>query len=72
VTPPTLNFERERLDRGFSQTKIAKEIGISKSAWGRLENGESISPANALKVATYFGLSVTQLWPIDDTAAAAA
>jgi transcriptional regulator with XRE-family HTH domain len=72
VTSPVLNFERERLDRGFSQAKIAEEVGISKSAWGRLENGESISPGNALKVATYFDLSVTELWPIDDTEAAAA
>lgn len=71
MTSPVLNFERERLNRGLSQSKIAKEIGISKSAWGRLENGESVGPRNALKVAEYFDLTVTELWPIQSKAAAA-
>jgi transcriptional regulator with XRE-family HTH domain len=71
VTRPILSFEQERLNRGFSQSQIAEEIGISSSVWGRLENGESVSPKNAHKVATYFGLTVTELWPINAEAAAA-
>ena len=71
MSGPTLNFTKERLDRGLSQAAIAAEIGIATSVWGRLENGNSVSPANALKVATFFGRTVTDIWPIDPEAAAA-
>jgi transcriptional regulator with XRE-family HTH domain len=69
---PAMNFKRERLNRGLSQAKFAKAIGIRPSVYGRLELGKSISPANALKVAQFFEMEVTELFPLEDPEAAAA
>jgi transcriptional regulator with XRE-family HTH domain len=73
MSRPTLNFEAERRNRGLSLKQMAKAVGISKSTWARLEKGDTLSAANSLKVAEYFDLTVTEIWPLptSETAAAA-
>lgn len=58
-----------RVNRGLSQAKAAKAAGVKKSAWHRAEKGERVSPSNGLKIATFFGLQVTDIWPLEDTEA---
>lgn len=54
-----------RLNRGLSRRKAAIEIGIAPQTYRRLENGDPVSPAKALKVAEYFGVEVTDVMPAD-------
>jgi DNA-binding XRE family transcriptional regulator len=58
-------FRRERANRGLTQEKMAKRIGISRRSWWRAEQGLNLSPPIALRVARYFGYDVTELWPVD-------
>lgn len=50
---------------GFSRRGFARKVGVSEQSVRRLELGERIRPANAKKVADYFGLRVTDLMPED-------
>jgi len=60
-----------RLNRGLSQAAAARAAKVNKSVWGRAESGERVSPANALKIANFFDLQVTDIWPLESTEAAA-
>lgn len=46
---------------GKAPTTVLSEIGISKSANTRWQNGESPTPANVLKLSEYFGISPSDL-----------
>jgi DNA-binding XRE family transcriptional regulator len=59
-----------RVNRGLSQAAAARSAKVNKSVWGRAENGERVSPANALKIASFFDLQVTDIWPLETEAAA--
>ncbi len=59
------NLTELRLNRGLSQVAAAEEAGVTKSVWNRAENGDAIAPANARLIASFFGLKVTDIWPIE-------
>lgn len=65
-----MNFLAERLNRGMSAEAIAAEIGIAPHVYRHTEKGGRPTPANRLKIATYFGKSVTDIWPPDEQEAA--
>ncbi|MBI5219756.1 MAG: helix-turn-helix transcriptional regulator [Bacteroidia bacterium] len=51
-----------RTINGLSQENIAGEIGISATAWSKIERGETNVPFTRLvQIAAYFGLSVVEL-----------
>ena len=51
-----------RLESGKSQEVIAKEMGLSKSAYERLENGKiDISLKSLEVVASYYNITVNEL-----------
>lgn len=51
-----------RLDTGKSQDEISKEMGLSKSAYERLENGKIDINLKSLElVAKYYNLNVSEL-----------
>lgn len=58
-----MNFLAERLNRGMSAEAIATEIGIPPHVYRHTEKGGRPTPANALKIATFFGKTVTEIWP---------
>lgn len=60
-----------RVNRGHTIRSLAAEVGIDYRTLVRLEDGEAIHPAKALKVADYFGVQVTDLMPDHDSKAAA-
>jgi DNA-binding XRE family transcriptional regulator len=66
-----VDLERERLNRGLSLNGMAEEVKIARATLKRAEEGEAIHPASALKIATFLGLQVTDIWPVDAEAAAA-
>lgn len=66
----TFDLTAARLNAGKSIRGLAKEIGVAEQTVRRLEDGESVHPANAKKVADYFGVLVTDIMPIGDRSAA--
>jgi len=67
-----VDLEKERLNRGLSLSGMAAEIGIARNTLKSAAAGDPIHPASALKIAEFFGKKVTDIWPIEDTEAAAA
>lgn len=61
---PRLPFDlrTERLNRGYSRKGLAQEIGVHREVLRRLELGTGgITPANAKRIADFFGVTVMDL-----------
>lgn len=67
----TFDLKSERLNKGLSVRQLAAEIKVSAASVARAEAGESIHPANAKRLADFYGKSVTDIWPVDSPKAAA-
>lgn len=67
--PATLDFRAERLNRGLSQEAMAAHIGIPRRVWQRAEAGFGVRAQHALSIADYFGLQVTDIWPVEEEGA---
>ena len=58
----TKRLEELRIEKGVSQTQVAKDIGISKSAYNYYENGIKEPTASVLiKLADYFNVCIDYL-----------
>ena len=54
-----------RNERKISQARISKDLGISRRSISRIENGEqNLSLEMAYRLASYFKLSVEDVFPI--------
>ncbi len=69
ATNTTFDLAAERANRGHSTNSLAIELGIHRASLAALERGESVHPATAKKIADYFEIKVTDLMPIDRSAA---
>jgi DNA-binding XRE family transcriptional regulator len=58
-----MNITAERLNRGLTVNQAAAAIGIARGTLVALEEGDRIHPANAKKIADFFGCKVTDLPP---------
>lgn len=67
----TINLKKERLNRGLSLNGMADEIKISRNTLKRAEEGKTVHPASALKIAEFVGVQVTDILPTDSEKAAA-
>lgn len=70
-TPPasiSFSLREARLNRGMTLRQLAAEIGINQQTLRKLEDGESVYPSTALKVADYFDVRVTDLMPVPEAA----
>jgi transcriptional regulator with XRE-family HTH domain len=65
-----LNLTEKRVNRGLSLPVASREIGISRGTLQRAEAGEMPSPALAKKIADFYGVQVTDIWPLPDRSAA--
>jgi len=65
----TINLTEERLNRGLSIRQAAKQIGVGAEVLSRAEDGNMPRPAAALKIASFYGYKVTEVWPIEKAAA---
>lgn len=60
-----------RLDKGLTLRQAAMRIGLSWKTLQRAEVGLSQPhPGTAKKVADFYGLKVSDLWPVADRSAA--
>ena len=54
-----------RIERKVTQTQMAKDLGISRQAISKIENGErNPSLDMAYRIAAYYNLSVQEVFPI--------
>lgn len=68
-----MNLVAARLNRGLSTREAAERIGISQDVLLRAEGGESTPyPRHAKKIADFYGVQVTDIWPVEPTPAEAA
>lgn len=58
-----------RLNAGMTQRELAAATGVPYPTVQRLEAGLGARPANAKKVADHFGVRVTDLMPVERSAA---
>jgi DNA-binding XRE family transcriptional regulator len=64
-----IDLVAERLNRGLSVRQAAQQIGVTPQTLTRAE--ERIfnpHPNNALKIATFYGYRVTDVWPLEPNA----
>lgn len=65
-----MNLRAERLNRGLSLTAAADAMNVPLNVLSRAEAGEGMPhPANAKRIADFFGHRVTDIWPIEEVAA---
>lgn len=67
-----VNLRAERLNRGLSVADAAEQIGVQKNILLNAENGSTPYPANAFKIASFYGYRVTDVWPVEESTGAAA
>ena len=66
----TINLRAERLNKGLSLDQAADEIGVAKHVLLGAETGANTPrPANAFKIAGFYGYKVTDVWPVEESAA---
>lgn len=65
-----IDLRAERLNRGKSIEAMAADIGVTKRVLQAAENGARPHPPNALKIATFYGKTVTEMWPTEEASAA--
>jgi transcriptional regulator with XRE-family HTH domain len=65
-----MNIEAARLDRGLSLSEAAALIGVSRGTLAKAERGEIVRPRQAKRIADFFEVAVTDLWPVEPKAAA--
>lgn len=59
-----------RLDRGLTLRAAAQRIGVNWKTLQRAEAGDAVPyPATALRIADFYGLRVTDIWPVEREAA---
>lgn len=59
-----------RLDKGLSIRAAAKTIGVTQDILFRAEKGSTPRPAAAKRIADFYDAKVTDIWPLDEKAAA--
>lgn len=64
----SFDLKAARLNKGLSVRQLAAEIKVSAASVARAEAGESIHPANAKRIADFYGKSVTEIWPVKEPA----
>jgi DNA-binding XRE family transcriptional regulator len=61
------NLRAWRINRGLGPDEAAKAIGVSRDTLVRAESGAAVPhPRNAFKIAQFYGVQVTDLWPVTD------
>ncbi len=67
-----INLRAERLTRGKSAERMAEAIGVSKRVLLAAEKRVVPRPESALKIASFYGYQVTDIWPVPEHAEASA
>ncbi len=60
-----MNLTAERLNRGLSTREAAAKIGVGLPTILRAERGEGVRPRHAKRIADFYGVLVTDIWPVE-------
>lgn len=64
----TFDLRAHRMESGLSRRQLAQQIGCSRDAIRRLEDGTgSAHPSTLLKIAQHFDVKVTDLMSVEQT-----
>ncbi len=63
------DLRRARADHGLSLRAAAKEIGVTRGVIREAEAGRRPQPQNARRIADFFGVTVSALWPDENAPA---
>lgn len=58
------NVVQARLNAGLTQRQLSIQTGVPYASVQRLEAGLGLRPANAKRIADFFGVRVTDLLPV--------
>lgn len=61
-----MNLKAERLNRGLSRAELGARVGLSREGVRRIEQGNQPQAATAKRIADFYGVRVTDIWPVDD------
>lgn len=61
----SVNLEVERLNRGLSTREAARQIGIARGTLERAERQDRVFPSSAKLIADFYGVRVTDIWPVE-------
>lgn len=64
-----LTLRAARLNRGLTTREVAETLKLSRGTVVRAERGEGVYPATAKKLADFYDVQVTDLWPVEERAA---
>jgi lambda repressor-like predicted transcriptional regulator len=66
-----VNLEAQRMDRGHSIRSAAAAMGVARATLERAERGQGVHPSSAKKIADFYEVKVTDIWPVasDEVAA---
>lgn len=67
-----MNLEAARLNMGLTARDAAKQIGVPDHVLRYAETGGRPRPAAAKRIADFYGVKVTDIWPVGDEAPKAA
>lgn len=66
-----MNLAAARFNRGLSLRAAAEEIGVSEDVLMRAEGGTRPFPANAKRIADFYNVQPTDIWPVEPDEVAA-
>jgi transcriptional regulator with XRE-family HTH domain len=65
-----IDIRAARLNRGLTQERAASAMGVTRRILFRAEHGsQPKNPADARKIASFYGHQVTDIWPVEAAAA---
>jgi transcriptional regulator with XRE-family HTH domain len=67
-----MNLRAERIDRGLSLAEAGELMGVDRRTLNKAEEGVMPQPAKAKRIADFFGVRVTDIWPVEDSDTVAA
>lgn len=65
MTTTIVTLRQLRAEKGLSIRQAEQEIGLSRGVLNRAERAEGIHPSHAKKIAEFYGVSVTDIWPVE-------
>lgn len=60
----TFDLRAERMNRGLTQSELARITGIDRGTIIRLERGGTPLAGTALKIANWVGREPAEMWPL--------
>lgn len=61
-----MNIYVERINRGLTISEVAETCDVARSTLVKAEGGEMPQPPQAKRIADFYGVRVTDIWPVPE------